>query len=176
MSTGLLLGIILILIGLGIVLKVIFHIDIPVFKIILACFFIYLGIRILVGSSWGCHFHTGRHDAVFSETNFSGTSIDRRDYNAVFGKVRLDLRNVVLTEKETKIEVNAVFGGAEIILNKETPVKIKASAVFGGVRLPDGNAGGFGTSWYESDSVKTADKYLYIDINAVFGGVEVYNN
>jgi len=175
MNAGLLWGIFFILIGLGIVLKVVLRVDIPVFKIILALFLIYLGIRILVGGSSCCHIRTGRHDAVFSEANFSGTSIDRRDYNAVFGKIRLDLRNVVLNEQETKIEVNAVFGGAEIILNKETPVKIKASAVFGGARLPDGNSGGFGTSYYESDSLKTADKYLYININAVFGGVEVYN-
>ncbi|MCX6258170.1 MAG: LiaF-related protein [Bacteroidia bacterium] len=167
-------GIILILLGIILVVKVVFRVDIPVFKILLAFFFLYLGIRILVGSSLNVHFKDGHHDAVFSESNFSGTTIDRRDYNAVFGKVKLDLRNLVLTEKETRVEVNAVFGGAEIILNKETPVRIKASAVFGGARLPDGNAGGFGTTYYESDSLKKADKYLFIDINAVFGGVEVF--
>jgi predicted membrane protein len=174
MGMNLFWGVVLIIIGIIMVFKVVFKIDIPVFKILLALFFLYLGIKILVGSSWNTHIQTGRHDAVFGEANFSGNSIDRRDYNAVFGKIRLDLRNVELTEKETKIEVNAVFGGAEIILNKEMPVKIKASSVFGGARLPDGNSGGFGTSYYESDSLKNAEKYLYIDANAVFGGIEVF--
>lgn len=175
MSGSLIVGIIFILLGIYFILKVIFKIDFPVGRVLLALFFIYLGIKILFGSAHVFHFKGGDgNSAVFSELNYSGQIVDGGEYSAVFGKVNLDLRNVVLTEPETAIKVNAVFGGTEIFLRPGLPVRIKSDVVFGGVQLPDGNSGGFGSAKYKSETYDTSANRLYIDVNAVFGGVQVH--
>jgi hypothetical protein len=175
MSGSLIIGIIFILLGIYFILKVIFKIDFPVGRILVALFFLYLGIKILFGSSHVFHFRGGDgNSAVFSELNYSGEIEDGGEYSAVFGKVNLDLRNVVLTQPETYIKVNAVFGGSEIFLPPGMPVKIKSDVVFGGIQLPDGNSGGFGSAKYKSETYDSAATRLYIEANAVFGGVQVH--
>ena len=174
MSVSLIIGLVFIFIGISFILKVLFNIDFPVFKILVALFLIYMGIRILFGSFNVFHFRGDSNSAVFSELNYSGEIHDNQEFNAVFGKTNLDLRNVLLNEPETRIKVNAVFGGAEIFLPPDLPVKIKSDVVFGGVQLPDGNSGGFGSAKYKSDQFEGAPNRLYIEINTVFGGAQVH--
>lgn len=174
MSASLIIGIIFLLIGISFILKVIFKIDFPVFKILVAFFFIYIGLRILFGSFHTFHFKGDSNSAIFSELNYSGEIEDNSEFNAVFGKVTIDLRNVLLSEPETFIKVNVVFGGAEIFLPSDLPVKIKSDVVFGGVQLPDGKSGGFGSAKYRSDNFDEAPNRLFIEINAIFGGTEVH--
>lgn len=174
MSISLIIGIFFIFLGISFILKVIFKIDFPVFKILIALFFIYLGFKILFGSFNVFHIRSDSSSAVFSELNYSGEIEDGGEYSAVFGKVNLDLRNVVLTEPETFIKVNAVFGGSEIFLPSGLPVKIKSDVVFGGVQLPDRNSGGFGSARYKSDNYDSSANRLIIEANAVFGGIQVH--
>ncbi len=174
MSVSLILGIIFIFIGISFIAKVFFKIDFPVFKILVALFFIYIGLKILFGSFNVFNFRSGGNTAVFSEVNYSGEIEDNSEYSAVFGKVNLDLRNVVLTEPETTIKINAVFGAAEVFLPPDLPVKIKSDVVFGGAHLPDGNSGGFGSAKYKSEDFDIAAHQLYIEANAVFGGIQVH--
>lgn len=166
-------GIFFLLIGASLIAKVIFKVDIPVVKIFIALFFLYLGFKMLFGDLGIFRSHGDSNSAIFSESNIVGNVTDNSEYNAIFGKVRLDLRDVELSELETRITVNAVFGGAEILISSELPIKIKSDVVFGGARLPDGDSGGFGTSKYTSDNYIQSENHLYLDINAVFGGVHI---
>ena len=174
MSGSIIVGIIFIFIGISFIAKVFFKIDFPVFKILIALFFIYLGFKMLFGSFGSVHIGSGSNNAIFSETVINGNIDDGGEYNAIFGKVRVDLRDIQLQPGITKIQVNAVFGGAEVLLDKNTPVKIKSDVVFGGVNLPDGKSGGFGTSGFKSPEYDSGEKQLYIEANAVFGGVEIH--
>ena len=173
MSGSIILGIIFIFIGISFIAKVFFKIDLPVFKILVALFFLYLGFKILFGSFGVTSFKHNGHNAVFSETRVAGDVYNGAEYNAVFGKVMVDLRDVKLTEPETEIEINAVFGGAEVLLNPDTPVKIKSDVAFGGIDLPDGKSGGFGSSGYTSPKYDKDTNVLYLRLNAVFGGIKV---
>jgi len=178
MGTGLFWGIILILIGLAIVIKVIFKIDLPIFKVILAFIFIYVGIRILMGgfgwSHWGQHQRHSETDAVFSERYVNNFSEGDNQYNVVFGKTTLDLRDTTLLQEKSRIEVNVVFGGCEVLLNKGMQYKIKVDAAFGGAQLPeDKGVGGFGSSVYTSDGFDESKPYVYIKSSVVFGGMEI---
>ncbi len=173
MSGSIILGIIFIFIGISFIAKVFFKIDLPVFKILVALFFLYLGFKMLFGSFGESSFKHDSHNAVFSETRVNGHVADGDEYNAVFGKVMVDLRNIELTEPETEIEVNAVFGGAEVLINSNTPIKIKTDVAFGGIDLPDGKSGGFGSSGYTTPKYEEGSNVLYLKLNAVFGGIKV---
>jgi predicted tellurium resistance membrane protein TerC len=49
---NMILGILFLLIGLSILLKAVFHIDIPVVRTAFALFIIYIGFKMLLGGSW----------------------------------------------------------------------------------------------------------------------------
>jgi predicted membrane protein len=176
MGMGLLFGILVILFGLGIIINVVFHVNIPVFKVLVGVFIIYLGLKVILGDGFnfrGMNWNHG-HDAVFNNRTYNGISDNRKEYNAVFGKAVVDLRGVTLNEKVTRIKVTAVFGGAEVILDKDMPFRIKAEAVFGGVNMPENSAGAFGTSSYSSKNFDEGSNYLLIDCESVFGGVDIH--
>lgn len=175
MGFGLLVGVLIVIFGLVIIINVVFHVNIPIFKILFGLFLIYLGLKIILGNWFPSpivHRHPG--DAVFKNRTYHGLPGNSDEYNAVFGKALIDLRGVELKEKITRIRVNAVFGGAEVILDKNMPVRIKADAVFGGVQLPENVAGGFGSASYQSKDFDESKNYLLIDASSVFGGIEIH--
>ena len=92
----------------------------------------------------------------------------------MFGKVVVDLRNVELKEKITRVRVNAVFGGAEVILDRNIPVRINAETVFGGVHLPEDVAGAFGSASYQSKNFDENKSYLLIEGSSAFGGIRIH--
>jgi predicted membrane protein len=175
MGFGLLIGVLIILWGLGIIINVVFHVNIPIFKIFFGLFLVYIGLKMILGNSFPSpvvHWHS--KDAVFSHRTYQGLHGDSNEYNAVFGKAMVDLRGIELKEKVTRIKVTAVFGGAEVILDKNMPVRIKADTVFGGVQLPQNIAGAFGSAFYQSQDFDENKNYLLIDASSVFGGVEIH--
>jgi hypothetical protein len=175
MGIGLFIGILIVLIGLGIIINVIFHIHIPIVKILFGLVLIYIGLRIIFGGWFSfpiCHREWG--NAVFHHRTYRGFSGDSKEYNAVFGKAVVDLRDIELKEKVTRVKINAVFGGAEVILNEKTPVRIKADAVFGGVQLPENIVGALGTSTYQSKNFDENKNYLCIEGSSVFGGMVIH--
>jgi hypothetical protein len=179
MGLGLLIGVFIIIFGLGIIINVVFHVNIPVFKILVGLVLIYVGLKIILGNwlsfpAGGCHWRSGAGDAVFSSRTFQGASGEAKEYNAVFGSVVVDLREIELKEKITRVKVTAVFGGAEVILDKNTPVRIKADTVFGGVELPENVAGAFGSTSYQSKNFDENKNYLLIEGSSVFGGLEIH--
>jgi hypothetical protein len=175
MESGLLIGVLVILFGLTIIINVVFHIHIPLFKIFVGLFIISIGLRIILGNALPCpiiQLHPS--DAVFSHRTYHGLPGDFNQYNAVFGKAMVDLRGIELKEKVTRIKVNAVFGGAEVLLDKSIPVRIKANTIFGGVHLPQNVAGAFGSAFYQSQDFDENKNYLLIDASSLFGGIEIH--
>lgn len=92
-------------------------------------------------------------DIKLDKEEFHGTSI-----NAVFGGVKLDLRNAVIKE-DVVINGRAVFGGIDIYTPDNVNVQIKSNSVFGGV----------------DNKNKNSDKKItiYIDATCVFGGIDI---
>jgi hypothetical protein len=174
MGIGLFIGILIILLGLGIIINVIFHIHIPIFKVLFGLVLIFLGLKIIFGN-WisVSSYHEKSGNVIFQERTYRGLSGDSKEYNAVFGKAVIDLRDIQLKEKVTRIKISAVFGGAEVILSESTPVRIKADAVFGGVQLPENTSGAFGTSTYQSKNFDENQNYLVIEGTSVFGGIVI---
>ncbi|MCK5219254.1 hypothetical protein KAR10_07025 [bacterium] len=173
MGVGLFWGIVVMLIGLGIIFNVVFKMNLPVLKVIFGLIFVFIGFKIIFSGSGWAPCHRGSDDVIFHQKTIKGLAGEKKEYNVVFGKAVIDLRDIELKENLTEIEVNSIFSGAEILLSKATPVKIIADVVFGGARLPDNNAGGFGTSTFKSEGLNENENYLLIKVNAIFAGVEI---
>jgi len=165
-------GFLLILIGFSLIFKIVFNLDFPLFKVIVAFLFIFIGLRILFGST-GFNFNRRTHnDVLFSERKYSSFN-DKKEYNVVFGKGVYDFRDINLHGSTKKIRISTVFGGSEIKLSRNIPVKILVDAAFAGVELPNGNSAVFGNAVYESPGFDPHQPYLQIKLEAVFAGVEV---
>ena len=98
---------------------------------------------------------------AFGEQNVNkaGENFEKANLNAIFGSVKLDLREAKL-EKETVIGAWAIFGGIEILVPKDCIVKVKGTPIFGGISN-------------ERKNKEDAKKTIYIEGYAVFGGIEI---
>lgn len=174
MGAGIFWGIILILIGFGLIIKIVFNVDFPIFKFIAAFFFILLGLKMLFGNFGVFKHHICHGNVIFNERYIHGRVSGQQEYNVIFGKAEIDLTDIELKPGRNKLEINTVFGTTNVLLNKDVPVRIKADVAFGGIRLPDGDTGGFGTSVYESENFDENSAYLYIKASAVFGSLNIW--
>jgi predicted membrane protein len=168
--SGIFWGAILILLGLTLILKVLFHVDIPLFRIIFAFILIYLGVRLLVGSSLFGKCNSG--NAVFRDTKVS-TEFLSNDYDVVFGKANIDASGPLKNQSGEILKLDVVFGGAQIKISRDVPTIIKASSVFGNVQFPDGSNVSFGDGIYKNAAFSDTTAYRRLEVDVVFGGVEV---
>lgn len=165
LTSGVFWGVVLILLGLSVVVKAVFHIDIPLFRILFALVVIYLGVRVLVGGFGGIQ---SRHSVVFGERDMRPVA-GTRSYAVVFGQGALDLSGEKAPESARHLEFNTVFGSGRLILPRDVPVRVKASAVFGNARFPNGNNVAFGDHVYQSDAWNDGRPGLEIEATVVFG-------
>jgi len=168
-------GLIFIALGTLLVIKHVFGIHLPIFKILIGLGLIYIGCRIIFGS-----FHLGvspvktENLAIFAESQFSYSSVGgKNDYQAIFGSADLDLSQVDLSQQDVKINLGAVFGHLTVLVDPGTPLVVKANSAFGKVRLPSKDRINFGEYTYESQNSKTAPHKLILEANAVFGDLEI---
>ena len=172
MGTGLFWGGMLILLGIVLIIKVVFNIDFPVFKVMVGLFFIFLGLKFLFGRVLIPHGTVKPEDTIFSEQLYTAPETGK-EYNVIFGRGVYDFTDADLSEGDVRVKINTVFGGSLVKISKDMPVEIKADAVFAGAELPDGNTAVFGSSRYMSDTYRSDSTALYIEIGVVFGGVQV---
>jgi predicted membrane protein len=162
-------GVIILLIGLSIILRELFHINIPFLRIVFGVILIYWGIRIISGGfgrSWN------RNSAVFSEAKMKYDD-RQREYNIIFGNGVVDLFKMEEPAENKKVEMNVVFGNGSLILNDSIPVKVKMQAAFGSVQAPNKSANGFGETVFTTSSFNENAPYTLVDASAVFGKIEI---
>jgi len=100
--------------------------------------------------------------AVFGGTNINmaGKEFKGKNLSAVFGAIKLDLREAKIKE-DIIINATAVFGGIDILVPDNVVVETKSNSFFGGV----------------SNKKKSAPKgkvpTIYVNGMALFGGIEV---
>ncbi len=171
MAPGLFWGILLILLGLAIILRVLF--DIHIFGVFFALFIIFIGISMLVGRNWMFRPHqTTGNDVIFDDRTFSETPHDGTEYNVIFGKSTYDFRNAVpANDNPLRIKINTIFGSTTVRISKDKAVRIKSDAVFGSSVMPDGNTVAFGSIGYATDSVSVGNNYLFIEAPVIFGSL-----
>ena len=102
--------------------------------------------------------------ATFGEQNINkaGEKFEKANLDAVFGSIKLDLRDADL-KNETFIKASAIFAGITILVPKDVEVKIKSTPIFGGVT----------SEGLDEKTNKTVKKTIYVDGFALFGGIEI---
>jgi hypothetical protein len=165
-------GILLVVIGLSIIFRIIF--DVNLFRVLLAVIVILIGIKILVGGKGIFNIRTDRNDVIFNERTFVETPENKAEYNVVFARSVFDYRKVgIKGGRPVKVKINTLFGSTVIKVDENTPVKIKVDAVFAGAKLPDGNTIVFGSGFWQGESPEPEENYMIIDAGVVFGSLEV---
>ena len=160
-------GIFLILLGTSFILKVVFHLDIPVFRLFVSFFLIYLGIRVL---TLGFSSERNNRNMIFNDYQFQVNADG--DYNVIFGRGVVDLTHYQI-DANTRIKVNTIFGSGLIKIDPTQPLKVKVDSAFAGARMPDGNLISFGEYTYQTPAVKEGQLYGKMEVNVVFGELQL---
>lgn len=169
--SGIFWGVVVILFGVSIIINAVFNVHIPFFRILIAIFFIYIGIMVLSG---GFRF-SGKADqntVLFSEGTMQYTGDSKnREFNVIFGKGTTQFTQVNLTNGNNMVKVNSIFGEAVIEIDPSLPIMIRVNAAFGAAYLPDQTVTSFGEYTYKTPSYGKDKKNLEIQASVVFGAI-----
>jgi hypothetical protein len=168
--SGLFWGVFLVLLGSSVVLKAVFHIDIPVFRSFFGLFLVLLGVQVLLGRP--LLGERSGHKALFSESKFS-SPVAGGKYEVLFGKGVLDLATWSAPQEDVTLKLDAVFGHCELRLNPAVPTELELNAAFSGASFPDGSVISFGRHLYRNAAWSKDKPCLRIKADVVFGGLDV---
>lgn len=168
-SSAVFWGVIIILLGLSIILKEVFHVHIPFVRVIFGLLFIFWGVKMIAGGFWKS---SSRNTAVFSETNINYEDT-KREYSIVFGSGTIDLFKMEIPQQNKKIEVNVVFGSGTLVINDSIPMKIEMNSVFGSSVISDKRVNALGKTYDTTTAFKEGEPYILLETNVVFGRLEV---
>lgn len=163
---------VLILLGIGIILNVIFGTRIPFIRIVIGLLLCYLGISLLLGHPFKPAAHSQQQGTLFRSEVTSGIS---SQHNIVFGELTIDLSRSEKPETLSRHELNIIFGKACIKLNPNLPLQIEVNSVFGSAQLPDGSRVTFGEHHYQTRNIDKDQPHLRLKANVVFGTLSVGN-
>jgi len=172
MGAGLFWGAFLLMLGIALIIKVVFQVDFPVFKVVVGIFLVLLGIKVLFGRTVFPSHHFEPEETIFSDRTYDDPE-SGKEYSVLFARGVYDFTNVDLSKGSFHTKISTVFGGTQIIIPRDVPVRISADAVFAGAELPDNTTAVFGSSVYESDSWRPDSACIDIKVDVVFGGVQV---
>jgi len=164
--TGVFWGLLLIVVGVLAIANTVFNVNLPIFRIVVAVFFIFLGISVLVG---GFRVSTDRNTVIFEDRNLRVTP-EPGQVNVLFSQGTLDFSDYPAGGHK---EVNVVFANGILLLDKETPARVKVSAAFSSARMPDGNTVSFGDYTYQTPAFQEGEEHLSIKASVVFGSLNV---
>ena len=94
-------------------------------------------------------------DVVFDNEVFRGAEL-----TAVFGGIKLDLRNAVF-EGDTVVNACCIFGGADILLPDNVNIKVNSNSLFGGIDNK------------KHQNSKENVHTVYLNGTCIFGGVDI---
>jgi len=172
MGAGIFWGAFLLLLGIAMIIKVVFQVDFPVFKVLVGIFLVLLGFKVLFGRTFLPSHHFEPEETIFSERVYDNPE-SGKEYTVLFAKGVYDFTKVDLSKGSFHTKISTVFGGTQIIIPCDKPVRINADAVFAGAELPGNNTAVFGSTVYESDTWSPDSASLNIKVDVVFGGVQV---
>jgi hypothetical protein len=162
---GIFWGVVLIVLGVWFLLRHAIPVHIPLFRVLLAVFLIWLGIRVILRLPGG----GDRNTLVFSESTMSWAPDHGRDYNVIFSSGAVDLSGAPVGAESVHAEVNVVFGSATLRINPSAPVRVTMTSAFGSVEAPNGRSVAFGDTVYTTPGWKAGAPALDVRATAVFG-------
>ncbi len=142
-------------------------------KLLVPAIIVIIGLSLIFKNAFNKQLNTeiknlsGKIDDAEVSAIFSGQNVDMKGekftgkkLSAVFGGLKLDLREAIIKE-DAVIDASAVFGGIDILVPENVNVKVKSSALFGGVK-----------SKHEKE-VSEKNPTIFVNGSAMFGGIEI---
>ena len=168
LSSGIFWGFIVILFRVGILLKSVFHVNIPFFKILIGIIIIFFGISFIVGAM-----SQRKSEAIFRDYNFNFVTIEK-EYNIVFSKSVFDFTNFNFSNYNGKfVKINSDFSKSEIYLSRNFEYEIRADSVFGVVSLPNGESVSFGNIARLENAENSELKRINLHVSSVFSETKI---
>jgi len=168
-STSAFWGIVIILFGLSILLREVFHVHIPFVKIFFGMLLIYWGVKMIAGGFWK---NNSSNTSVFGESDMQYDS-RHDDYDIIFGSGTVDLFKIETPTQNRKIEVSVVFGNGTLIINDSIPMKIEMNSVFGASVLEDKRINALGKTYNTTSAYREGQPYILLETNVVFGRLAI---
>lgn len=176
-------GILLLSLGVLIIIQQIFHIDLPIIRILFGVLLVYLGIKIIFGS-FGLSFNVFQYEpkitdssVLFSKTTFKARENKEaslnKDYSTVFGESTLDLSDLNENDLKETIKIENAFGKTKIKTNPDFPIYAIVSVGFGSVKIRDQKINAFGEMNFKSPNYSEGKPHLKLNIDCAFGEVIV---
>jgi hypothetical protein len=163
------IGVVVVLLGLLLLARNVFHLDIPVFTIFLSAALIIAGVVMIRGSFLPKR--EGRY-VQFGESHFNYDPAQRQ-YSVQFGEGSLNLKGQ-RPDSNIALSVECSFGKFRIIADREVPLSITGKASFGELRGPDLKKASFGDYTYMSPDYNPSQPGFTISANVSFGEIEVF--
>ncbi len=173
MDSGFFWGLFLVIAGLVLMVRYVFNIEFPLFRVLTGLFFILFGLKIIFGQSWFTKPGYLGNEIIFSEKAIKPISFDKKEYIVVFGKSEIDLTGISVEDLPAKLIVNTVFASSKVYIPEGLPVVIYSDVVFGNAKLPGGNSSIFGREAYRSPGLEKDTPVLEIKLDVVFGSLAV---
>lgn len=173
MGHGLFWGLFFILVGLALIIKFVFDLDIPVLRIALALFLILMGIRLLTRNRWDFQISNRQQDVILRETTIYGKDLTEAEYNVIFGRAVFDLTDLDSLSLPTTLRINTVFGSTVVMVNEDVPLRVSGDAVFAGAKLSGDNTTVFGELSYTSRTYQAGEDHLHLKSDAIFSAFEM---
>ena len=162
-------GVVVVLLGLMLLFRNVFNLNIPVFTIFISAALIIAGVLMIRGSflpKW-----EGRH-VQFGESHFTFDP-EQKQYIVQFGEGSLNLKGY-RPDSNIAVSVECSFGKFRIIADREVPMMITGKASFGELRGPDMRKASFGDYTYMSPDYNPSQPGFTIIANVSFGEMEVF--
>jgi len=102
--SGVFWGAMLVLLGISMIIKTVFKIDIPILRLIFALIIIYWGVKLLFGTSMK---KSDENNVIFDNARITQVE-DGGEYNVIFGKSVIDLSDIELADKNSEVEINII--------------------------------------------------------------------
>lgn len=172
-------GLIVALAGVNMILRAIFHISIPFFRILIGILFIYVGISFLIHKPMFFRYKSvsgydghSKYDMLFTSSKFDFATVDTSssantfEINTLFSTSTIDLTSIENQSNVKTVEINTIFGQSTIYILENAKINIYGSSAFGESILPNNERVAFGEIVRKNtDTNSTID----IKVNSIFG-------
>jgi hypothetical protein len=165
-----LLGVLLVLAGTALVVKQVFHVDLPLVRVAFGLLFIWMGVSLVSQSfglsipaplTWGDRAVVFSNDSIHAEGN--------HELDVIFSNGTIDLRTTHAQVATPPVEINTVFGNTTILYDPSVPLYVDASSAFGRMELPNHDAFAFGDRTWQSAGYDPRHPAIRVKATSVFG-------